>query len=194
MSRAVGRRAGAQTRSASPRAATLAACIALAAAGCTTLDNAVGKVPWFTTMRDQIVARPFEAPAGAATPRSAPPGSVPLWGREDSLDILTDLSEVSNPVSPNEASLARGRLVYDTYCLVCHGAQGGGDGPVAGKLGYVPPLVTDMTKQRSDGYIYAMIKQGRGLMPRYGDKMRGADRWHVVNYVRQLQGAANSGQ
>lgn len=176
------------------RAAALVVCLALGAAGCTTLDNAVGKVPWFTTMRDQVATRPFEAPPGAPTPRTAPPGSVPTWGHEDSLDIMTDLRQVANPVARTEASLGRGRRTYDTYCIVCHGAQGGGDGTVAGKLGYVPPLVTDMTRQRSDGYIYAIIKQGRGLMPRYGDKIRGADRWNVVNYVRQLQGAGNSGQ
>lgn len=157
--------------------------VILAASGCTTLDNAIGKVPWFTTMRDQVATRPFEAPQ--FTP---PAGSVPRWGHEDSLDIMTDLAGVRNPVRRSELSLRRGRLVFDTYCAVCHGTQGGGDGTVAGKLGYVPPLVTDLTKQRSDGYIYAIIKQGRGLMPRYGDKIRGADRWHVVNSVRQLQG------
>jgi mono/diheme cytochrome c family protein len=55
---------------------------------------------------------------------------------------------------------------------------------------FVPPpdLTAEPTKQRSDGYLYAMIRQGRGIMPRYGDKIRGADRWHVVHYVRQLQG------
>ena len=164
------------------------------AAGCTTLDNAVGKVPWFTTMRDQVATRPFEAPPGAARPLGVPPGSVPIGGREDSLDLLTDLHEVVNPAARTAASLERGRRIYNTYCVVCHGPQGGGDGTVAGKLGYVPPLVTDMTRQRTDGYIYAVLRQGRGIMPRYGDKIRGADRWHVVNYVRQLQGAGTSGQ
>jgi len=60
---------------------------------------------------------------------------------------------------------------------------------VAGKFGYVPALTMDMTKQRSDGYLYAVLRHGRGVMPRYGDKIRSAtDRWHVVNYVRSLQG------
>ena len=34
---------------------------------------------------------------------------------------------------------------------------------------------------------------GRGLMPRYGDKIRGTDQWDLVNYVRTLQGLARSG-
>jgi mono/diheme cytochrome c family protein len=163
-------------------AAALALAV-IAAMGCSTLDKAVGKVPWFTTMRDQPAIRPFELP------RVPPEGSVPVTGREDSLDLLLDLKNVVDPVRADSASLARGRLVYEQYCIVCHGPAGHGDGTVVAKFVPPPDLTADPTKQRSDGYLYAMIRQGRGIMPRYGDKVRGADRWSVVNYVRQLQGA-----
>ena len=170
------------------RALVLALCAA-PAAGCTTLDNAVGAVPWFTTMRDQVATRPFEALPGDSVPRTAPAGSVPVTGIEDSLDLYTkDLREIRNPVPRDSASLERGRRTFLTYCAVCHGPAGNGDGTVAGKFGYVPPLTQDLTKQRSDGYIYAILRHGRGIMPRYGERIRGADRWHVVNYVRRLQG------
>ena len=50
---------------------------------------------------------------------------------------------------------------------------------------------------RSDGYIYGVVTyaqaMGRGLMPRYGDKVRGTDRWDVINYVRYLQAQASGG-
>lgn len=164
------------------RAGTVAAVVVALVSGCTTLDKAVGKVPWFTTMRDQPAIRPFELP------RVPPAGSVPVTGREDSLDLLLDLKDVVNPVRADSASLARGKLVFDQYCIVCHGPAGHGDGTVVAKFVPPPDLTADPTKQRSDGYLYAMIRQGRGIMPRYGDKIRGTDRWHVVNYVRQLQG------
>ena len=156
--------------------------LALAASACTTLDKAVGKVPWFTTMRDQPAIRPFELP------RTPPVGSVPVTGREDSLDLLLDLKNVVNPVAPTAASLKRGKLVFEQYCIVCHGPLGHSDGTVVPKFVPPPDLTLDVTKNRSDGYLYAMIRQGRGIMPRYGDKVRGLDRWNVVNYVRQLQG------
>jgi mono/diheme cytochrome c family protein len=41
----------------------------------------------------------------------------------------------------------------------------------------------------SDGYLYSIIRYGRGVMPRYADRVRGQTRWEVVNYVRQLQAA-----
>jgi hypothetical protein len=40
---------------------------------------------------------------------------------------------------------------------------------------------------RTDGYIFAVITVGRGLMPMYGDNIPAPDRWHIVNYVRSLQ-------
>jgi mono/diheme cytochrome c family protein len=165
--------------------APLAALLLLAATatGCTTLDNAIAKVPWFTTMARQPAVRPFEGP-----PRLPAAGTVPTFGREDSLDILTELRNVVNPVPRDSASLERGQLLFNTYCIVCHGPAGHADGTVVPKFVPPPDLTADGTRQRSDGYIYAMIKQGRGIMPRYGDKIRGVDRWHVVNYVRKLQG------
>ncbi|HEU5303667.1 MAG TPA: cytochrome c, partial [Gemmatimonadales bacterium] len=40
----------------------------------------------------------------------------------------------------------------------------------------------------SDGYIYGMIRYGRGVMPRYGDKVPvPAERWAIVSHVRRLQ-------
>ncbi len=183
----------------SERRALLVAALALSAAGCTTLDRAIGKVPWFTTMRDQASVRPFE-PIPGDTSRSPvflpPEGSVPVTGREDSLDIFTpeglrtvDAMVNPIPIGDRDYAVARGRRIYDTYCAVCHGVQGKGDGTVAGKLGYVPDLTQDMTVQRSDGYLYALVRHGRGVMPRYGDRIRDvSDRWRVVTYVRHLQG------
>ena len=165
--------------------------------GCTTMDRAVAVVPWFTTMRDQISLRPFEAAfEGDTTVRFMPPeGSMPTNGREDSLDLfgpgLRLVDAMRNPAMADSAGLARGRVIFNTYCAVCHGTAARGDGTVAGKLGFAPDLTQDMTRQRSDGYLYGIIRHGRGLMPRYGDKIRDpGDRWLVVSYVRSLQGQA----
>ncbi|HXY69606.1 MAG TPA: cytochrome c [Gemmatimonadales bacterium] len=185
-------RRAARRRGTGAAVAALGAALLLAAGatGCTTLDNAIAKVPWFTTMQQQVAVRPFEAGALAdSAQRMPPPGAVPVTGLEDSLDILTELKNVANPVPRTSASLARGQLLYDTYCIVCHGPAGHSDGTVVPKFVPPPDITQPTTQQRSDGYIYAMIKQGRGIMPKYGDKIRSPwDRWSVVNYVRKLQG------
>jgi hypothetical protein len=176
------RRTGVPTSRLRAASGLAALALALAAGACTTMDKAVGSVPWFTTMRDQPSVRPFEMP------RTPPAGSVPTTGREDSLDLLLDLKDVVNPLPVTWESQRRGRQVFEQYCIVCHGPAGHGDGTVVPKFVPPPDLTLPPSQQRSDGYLYAMIRQGRGIMPRYGDKVRGSDRWAVVNYLRQLQG------
>jgi hypothetical protein len=39
----------------------------------------------------------------------------------------------------------------------------------------------------TDGYIFGIIRNGRGLMPTY-NRIEESDRWDIVNYVRALQG------
>jgi len=159
-----------------------ATALALAASGCTTLDNAIAKVPWFTNMAHQVAVRPFEAP-----PRQSPAGSVPTTGREDSLDILQDLRNVVNPVPPTAASLGRGQIVFNTYCIVCHGPAGHSDGTVVPKFVPPPDLTADATKARTDGYIYAYIRHGGAVMPNYGALVTAHEAEDLINFIRHEQ-------
>ena len=49
-------------------------------------------------------------------------------------------------------------------------AAGAGDGPVGKRMG-APSLLTDRAKAYRDGYLYSIIRYGRGVMPQYGDKI-----------------------
>ncbi|MFQ5817327.1 MAG: c-type cytochrome [Terriglobia bacterium] len=93
-----------------------------------------------------------------------------------------------NPVAASAQSIAKGRELYKNDCLVCHGQQGAGDGPWAGRLPDSPGNFSDATvmDKMSDGEIFWKISQGRGLMPSYAGRLRAVDRWHLVNYLRTL--------
>ena len=151
-------------------------------------DTVVHKFGWYATMRHQRSIKPYARPI--------PPveGAVPVAGGELPLTRAT-ADRLANPRTRTAESFNRGRWVYQTYCLVCHGETGLGDGPVAlaggGPLPGVPSLVDPTRPRMTDGVLYGMIidaqRMGRGLMPRYGDKIYGNDRWDLVNYVRSLQ-------
>ena len=157
------------------------------------LDDVMAAVPWFATMRDGIAIQPYEAEM-----RLPPEGSIPITGSEPYLtvstanaDTLRRVDALRNPIQPTGASLERGADRYQIFCQPCHGGAGAGDGPVnTAMFGMVPAIITDQANDRSDGYLYTLIRNGRGAMSGYGDRLRGDDRWHVVNYIRQLQGAA----
>lgn len=158
-------------------------------------DNVVHHVGWFATMRHQRSIRPYTMPRGTV------PGTVPVTGLEPDSVGLAVADRLTNPRTRTAESLNRGKWVYETYCLVCHGDAGRGDGPISALAGGpffgVRSLVTDTVARRSDGYLYGVLvhapSMGRGLMPVYGDKIHGADRWDVVNYVRSLQQQARLG-
>ena len=158
-------------------------------------DYVVHHVGWFATMRHQRSIRPY------TMPRLPVPGTVPTTGKEADSVGIAFADRVTNPRTRTAESLNRGRWVYETYCLVCHGDAGKGDGPISAASGGpffgIRSLVTDTVARRSDGYIYGVVthapSMGRGLMPIYGDKVHGTDRWDVVNYVRSLQEQARAG-
>lgn len=157
-------------------------------------DDVVHRVGWFATMRHQRSIKPYARPL--------PPveGTVPVTGGELPVDLKTT-DRLVNPRTRTSESINRGQFLYLTYCQVCHGDQGRGDGPISSLAGGpfvgVRSLVTDTVSRKSDGYLYGVIvnaqAMGRGLMPHYGDKVRGTDRWDVVNYVRTLQALARGG-
>jgi len=166
--------------------------VALAALACDP-DNVVHQIGWFATMRHQPSIKPY------ARPIPPVPGTVPVTGTEPVMSIQM-ADRLVNPRTRTSESINRGRFVYETNCQVCHGTAGHGDGPISSAAGGpffgVRSLVNDTIARRTDGYIYGVIVSGqvmgRGLMPVYGDKVRGTDRWDLVNYVRTLQAEAKA--
>ena len=98
-----------------------------------------------------------------------------------------------SPVPLSMESLRQGQTGYQTYCQVCHGGTGEGNGimsqyGLAGIANLVDQRVTDMPA----GQIYHTIANGKGLMQGYGHQIPPADRWDIVHYVRALQRARSA--
>ena len=175
------------------------ALLSIAPAGCTRIDNALASVPIFAFLRESPFFDPYEHPL------PAPPGSVPfespnggehLGALEGTDPALRAFAASPDGVSPlrgdDPAALALGKVMYDRHCMVCHGTQGRGDGPIIGpgKFPLAPTLVAGNALTLPDGYLYGIIRAGRGLMPAYGARLTHTERWAVVAYVKQLQGEA----
>jgi mono/diheme cytochrome c family protein len=151
-------------------------------------DDAIALVPWFSTMHRGLAVQPYKWP----TPRPPVAGTVPVQGNEPPLLVIpanyAAINALENPVPRTAESLDVGKARYDIFCLPCHGAAGRGDGPVNQKLLIAPSLLTEQARRYTDGYLYSIVRHGRGIsMPAYGDRIPPEDRWHVVNYLRTLQ-------
>jgi len=151
---------------------------------------------WFTDFKNQPKIEPWESSADSVPPRGNPQNSVPIDGslvpgflvsRQALPGTIDSMATLANSVAADARSLENGRKLYQINCAVCHGASGQGNGSAVryGMAGI--SLVNDRVRGLSDGYIWGMIRNGRGLMPSY-NRIEDRERWDVVNYVRGLQG------
>lgn len=169
-------------------------------------DALMHAIPWFDHMIASKAVHPYMSDS---VPRVTPAGTVPLgdtegdWNaanmtgamalygfdvdRANALVRPTNTDSAGTAGSSVPAVVRSGEELFTTYCMVCHGPAGSGQGTV--RMG-APPLNTAVVAGRSDGYIYSVIRYGRNLMPPYGDKIvRRDERWRVVDYVRSMQSA-----
>jgi len=157
---------------------------------------------WFTNFTRQPKIDPWEVATMDSTkrdslpPRGNPQGSMPMMGGSPPDFVVSygrfpltidSMSSMPNPTAPSDSSIANGHKYYVINCAVCHGDTGDGNGPMAQFNFPKISLRTDAAIGRSDGYLYGMIRNGRGLMPSY-NRIEHMDRWDVVNYIRGLQG------
>lgn len=98
---------------------------------------------------------------------------------------------LKNPLPRDKATLLHGQKFFNTYCIVCHGAKGEGNGSIVPKFPQPPSLHSDKVRGWSDGRIFHTITMGQNLMPSYASQVKEEDRWAIIHYVRVLQRALN---
>lgn len=81
-----------------------------------------------------------------------------------------------------------GEVLYGKFCVHCHGATGGGDGKVGGKLPGPPPPYNGSLKNLPEGKIFHSITYGKGSMGSHSSQLTQEERWKLVCYVQKLQG------
>lgn len=86
--------------------------------------------------------------------------------------------------------MARGKERFTIYCAPCHGALGDGNGITKQYgMGATPSYHDDRLRQMAEGEIFNTITHGKNNMLPYADKLKPADRWAVIFYLRALQRA-----
>ena len=101
--------------------------------------------------------------------------------------------ELENPYRASPQTLEEGKELFRTYCAVCHGEQGRGDGPISGKIPPPPSYVSDRLVQFPPGRIFHVISMGTGKMPSYAAQLTADERWKVVTYVHAVLQGLSSG-
>jgi mono/diheme cytochrome c family protein len=131
---------------------------------------------------------------GMSAMRPPVPGTVPRGFtpyRYAVGDSLLAQRELVNPLPRTAEVLGRGQRVFMTYCVVCHGPQGDGQGYIVPKFPMPPSLLSPKVTGWPDGRIFHTVTRGQNLMPSYASQILPEDRWAVILYVRALERAAH---
>ncbi|MEN8375599.1 MAG: cytochrome c [Gemmatimonadota bacterium] len=169
--------------------------ITLTLGACTEIDNMLARVSFFAFMRESPAFDPYEAPRlppDNSVAFDGPNGQVPAPMAPGEAGLQAFGEAYPNPIPRGAESEVRGEEMYARYCQICHGpaGMGGNTGSVTATGVYppiAPPLAAGRATTLADGYIYGVIRAGRGLMPAYAVQIPHEDRWHIVNHIRRLQ-------
>ena len=147
-----------------------------------------------TDMQRSAAYRSFSA----MTLRHPVPGTIardyqPFHYAATEEDAVRAGRELRNPLPLDASALAAGKELYSTYCYVCHGAQGRGDGPLVPRIPNPPSYLSPRVMEMPEGRIFHVVTRGSGRMPSYAALISADERWKIVAYVQYLQGARTGG-
>ncbi len=126
-----------------------------------------------------VFLTPFSAQQSPAPKQVAPPTLAA---------IPADAAKQANPVKSSPESLARARKWWTLDCAMCHGTNGNGKTDMAADMKLKLADFTDPNslKDRTDGELFYVIKNGHQDMPPEGPRIKVEENWDLVNYVRSL--------
>lgn len=144
--------------------------------------------PNFIYMPEMVYSPSFKAQKEGSM-RVPPAGTVPRgytpYPYPDDPELAGKM--LKNPLPRSIAVMNRGKALFNTHCIVCHGPFGEGDGAVVPKFPRPPTLQSDKIKNYPDGRLFHIITRGQNLMPSYAAPLHDAEeRWSVVHYLRAL--------
>ena len=133
--------------------------------------------------------------------RKAPAGTIP-WSPDasramynfpypyanDTTGYAQAGRELHSPIPMTKENVDRGKIIYDKFCLHCHGETGAGDGKVISEGGHPPPTAySGPLKDLPEGKMFHTITYGKGMMGSHASQLSKEERWMVIQYVKYLQ-------
>jgi mono/diheme cytochrome c family protein len=163
--------------------------------GLTVSWSAAFGLPWDLDMVDSQAVKAYEQPMRPLPDAVAAQGNMVspkhfIRNYANTKDPAA--ASLKSPFEATEQSVAKGMVMYKTYCSPCHGDDGVHLGMLAQpkRVPGVPPLAGPesriTTTNLNDGNIYLTIRNGSlsKIMPPYGYMMKEEEMWSIVQFLR----------
>lgn len=108
---------------------------------------------------------------------------------DDYAKALNDVNPLKLTAENSEAMMKRGKYLYTSKCMHCHGEKGDGNGPMMASGAYAGVPAYAERSALGDGQIFYSIYYGKGAMGAHASLLKKKDIWTLVHYVRQFQNA-----
>lgn len=162
-----------------------------------------GKAPQRRTADNQttnLTNAPFVVFADGKSAREPVKGTIPRgyqpYAYANTPEGYEAAATLINPyAAADKATLEQGKMYYTTYCAVCHGESGQGDGsisatgpnngPFAGVINYFSAGYMQM----EEGKMFHSIHYGKNNMGSYAGQLTKDERWKIVAYIKSMQAA-----
>jgi mono/diheme cytochrome c family protein len=96
---------------------------------------------------------------------------------------------VKSPLANTPEVLEKGKLVYNNFCVHCHGEKGDGNGILVqnDKFAGVPSYYSAALAELPEGKMYHSIFYGKNMMGSHASQINFEERWQVIHYVQKLR-------
>jgi cbb3-type cytochrome c oxidase subunit III len=119
--------------------------------------------------------------------------NMPRWGialsRTELLNIAAYISEITRTDLRFKGDTRRGRVIFKSACVACHGKDGTGRGILAHliQIAMIDFTVSENMKGMSDEELVKLIREGKGdYMPSWKGALSDDEITDVASYVRLL--------
>ncbi|MEM7367015.1 MAG: cytochrome c [Bacteroidota bacterium] len=89
-----------------------------------------------------------------------------------------------------EETYQKGKELFTRFCIVCHGANGKGNGKIVQPNGPYPPVPSysgPTIVNLPEGKMFHTITHGKNLMGSYASQLTPNERWQVICYIQEFQ-------
>lgn len=107
--------------------------------------------------------------------------------KQDSSGLAASKMDV-NPIPYSEDVMKEGKVLFERFCIHCHGEKGDGQGTVITNSNGKYPTPGAYRTDLYPGEIFYTITYGKNAMGSHASQVNPVERWKLVYYVEKLIG------
>ena len=91
-----------------------------------------------------------------------------------------------SPLDSTQVDMEKAKVLFNTYCAVCHGEKGDGKGNLVKREKFLG-VPNYKERELTEGSIFHVVTYGLNAMGSHANQLSANERWLVASYVMKLK-------